>query len=301
MAYSKIVISQNAVSGAAGVSRDDIDLYAVASKEVVLTNDPDGDVGVRTWAWVILERPAGSVVVLVGSDTSSATFEADVYGRYKIGLRVNGLGDYTEGYSELIVGCRPVSLGFDVAGDELLDWLPPSATEGFLANWSSNPYGAQPEIVKMMNQLRSRFLAQRSYKGLAHTLRIPIHLTRTVSTNNAVYQLSGISRLLAMGDFPWVKEAAFGCVFAQSGGVETAHVRLYDTTHAVAVVELSLSQPVRDFLTQVAVGSAAGNLRLVDTRYHVEIKSVPGGGADTAEIYEAFILLGSADFVTGAV
>lgn len=295
MAYSKIVINQTGKpAGAAGVSRDDLDLYSVASAVVSLTNDADGDVGAQAWAWTMLEKPEGSVAVLAGSATANATFQADVYGRYVVALSVNGLGVGTDMYSEIVVGCRAPTFGTDVDGDEVLDWLPPAATEGFLANWSANPYGAQPELVRILNQIRSKFLPMREYNGDPTKLVIPVQFPShlTTQTNNAAYQISGYLPLLDMADFPWVKTAKFGVTLERNGAGDTAYAQLYDVTNAAQVAEVTTTS-FEDLLSSaITIGAAGGNLRNDGpTRYRVDIKSVAGGGGDTADLHRAFLLL----------
>ena len=84
MATSQIVITQNGVSGTAGVSRTDLAL----SVPVYLTNGDNTDVS--SWAWELLDQPYSSVATLTGAATSQASFTPDVAGSYFVRLTVNG-------------------------------------------------------------------------------------------------------------------------------------------------------------------------------------------------------------------
>jgi hypothetical protein len=296
MAYSSIIVTQGGVPGAAGVSRDDIDLFSVASQSVTFSNDTDGDVGVQTWEWTLVERPYGSVAALVGPTNASCTLNTDIYGRYVVALRVNGLGDSTNGYSETVCGCRYVSPGTIIGGtEEYLDWLPPAANEGWLANWSANDKGAQPEIWRLFNHLRTYALPAACVPSqVVSQVHMDAYLAghNTTSTNNGAFQVAGHMIGLNMALLPWVKEAVFQALFTRNGGADTAEVRLYDVTNAVAVTSALLTDAsgamVELSSAALTIGSAAGNLRNdALTRYRVEIRSNPGGGASLTELEHA--------------
>ena len=154
MSYAKIVITQDSVSGASGVARDDIEAYSVASKAVTLSNDATGDLGVSSWEWTLLEQPPGSAISMLNPTSQNAELRPDVPGRYVVSLRVNGLGDSTSGYARTVIGVK-----YDALDGAWGEWLPPAATEGFDANWSANAYGAQPALYEIIDDLHNALTA----------------------------------------------------------------------------------------------------------------------------------------------
>jgi hypothetical protein len=238
LAYSKIVITQGGTPGGAGVSRDDLDLYAVASQDVVLTNETAGDVGVATWLWTLEERPPGSAISMLNPTSSTAQLRPDVYGRYVVSLRVNDLGNSTEGYSKLVVGCRYPTLGTAPGGWEIGEFAPPAFSEGTLANWGGNPYGAQPEIYELFRQVRELLLPAAIGTGTAKTRLVftqPPSLVSRSDQPSPGWATSAVTWGINMADYPWVNTAKFFAVAIREGTAGTAKVQLYDRTNAVAV------------------------------------------------------------------
>lgn len=83
MPSSVIVITQNAVAGTAGRSRDDL----VTGLSVTLTNNDN--TGVYSHRWFLLDIPTGSAATLNNSTSAVCTFVPDVEGTYRIQLSVN--------------------------------------------------------------------------------------------------------------------------------------------------------------------------------------------------------------------
>lgn len=300
MAFSSIIITQAAVPGAAGVSRDDLITGAV----VTLTNDSDGDVGVHAWEWELIEIPRGSTASLTGALTATATFTPDVEGRYVIGLRVNGLSNKTNGYSRIVGGVRYGSYGTLPSGDEFCDWLPPAAWEGFLANWGGNAKGAQPELHRIIEQARligssSSFSILGSLLGIPGSAYIPFTLSPAlVSSTNAPYPAGYVvagylPELIVPSQF---QSAVFYACIRVNGVAGNACVRVYDVTHGVAVAGLERTDssltPIDKLVDATAIGANPGDVRNdAPTRYALEISHNPGLGGDLAEVYAACLVL----------
>lgn len=309
MAYSAIVITQSSVSGASGVSREDLTL----SNVVTLTNDSDGDLGVTAWEWVMLEAPPGSTATLSGQLTSTASFTPDVAGRYVVGLRINGLGDSTRGYGRTVCGARYDSLGTAVDGGNLGDWLLPAAAEGFISNWGGNTKGAQPELWRVLDQLRNDVLPgvgggastlPNPYDA-GHQVMFPIALPGqlTQSTNSSSYVVAGYTPLIDASDYQSHGYASVLWCIGRNGSAGTAYVRLYDVTNGVVVTdsEETTTSSIEDSVVELTVGSISGTFRSDgDTRYAVEIMHDPGAGVDLAEIYGAYLFLSTVALPGGA-
>lgn len=96
--------------GVAGVSRNDL----WKEKPVQLT-----DVGGNTaWRWSLISKPEGSVAVLTGADTATATFTPDLSGDYKIKLVINtsGVTKYTTVRVRNADDGQPVRRGWTLPG-----------------------------------------------------------------------------------------------------------------------------------------------------------------------------------------
>lgn len=297
MAYSKIIITQNAVSGAAGVARDDITLYtgvAPLDKPVYFSNDPDGNSGVISWQWTLIERPVGSIISLINPTSSICELRPDVYGTYVVSLSVNGLGRATAGYAETVIGCRyPIILPVTVGA-----WRIPAFLEKTLANWASNSRGAQPEIHKFMDEVYVHLM---SFAGFLNRLEFefPSHLATRTDIQHPNWSTVAFLRNLDMSDYPDVTSAyVYVLMLCEGGGGPIyATARLYDTTNVVAVVapgiSVTNSYPTEDTGAIAAIGANPGDLRNDgSTSYRLDI-TVNGGalGVNYAQIFEAGLVL----------
>lgn len=305
MAKSQIVISQSnsGLTSAPGVALRALDLYSGAGDEITFQNYDN--TGVTQWEWTLIERPPGSVASLVGAAGSVCTLNADVYGRYVVALRVNGLGDDTTGYSITVAGVSyPGSSLALPSGDYLGDWDIPAYSERDNANWidfyGANAYGAQREVYRILKQLREFMTYNNIFSGSEPgTIVVPFSLpgSLTQNTNVAGYTvIAAYSFLMSIPDF--ISDAWFCAVMSKSGGGgDTAGVRLYDETNAVSVADLTDNTGnVVTRTAQLTIGSAAGNLRNDGpTRYSVRIESNPGGGGDECNLYSAMLMLFAAE------
>jgi len=161
MAKAEISISQSnsGLSSTPGKALRGLTIYAGAGDEIEFANSADGDIGAYKWQWTLIERPPGSAASLVGATGNSCTLNADVYGRYVVSLRVNGLSDDSEGYAVTVAGVSYPSLGAASGGGNLGDWDLPAYNERDFANWldhfgPDNPYGAQRELYRILKQIR---------------------------------------------------------------------------------------------------------------------------------------------------
>ncbi len=135
-----IVISQSGVSGAPGVSRDDLVLGEVVS----LTLGNSG--GVQRVRWQLVSRPAASAAVLQNSASFLCTFTPDVPGSYLIELATN---DGRETYRRIAavredvgsVSCRMPAAGERDEANWLIDGVP-------------NVRGWAPELETWLRALR---------------------------------------------------------------------------------------------------------------------------------------------------
>jgi len=294
LAYSRIIITQSAVSGAAGTARDDIALFTGAN-EVTFSNDPDGNYGVATYAWTLLEAPVGSVAVLTNPTSAVCTLEPDVYGSYVVALSVNGLGRGTEGYSETIVGCRYDEV---IPATTVGKWRVPAWLDKSLANWSGNSRGAQPEIHKFMDEVRNYLMP---FASLLNPWYIPFefppHMITRHDLPSPAWAGSGIVHRLNMADYPGVGNAFLYGVMMVEGTPGIAHARLYDVTNNVAVVttgqvDITVTVPTFDAALISGIGANPGDLRDDGyTTYRLDI-DITGGtpGVDYAQIFEGGLI-----------
>jgi len=294
MAYSKIIITQSGVPGAAGVSRNDL----VTSSAVTFTNDADGSLDVTLWEWVLIEKPPGSAVTLSGGATSTASFTPDVAGRYVVSLRVNGLSNYTNGYSEIVAAAPYVSIGTDYNSEELCEYSPPAAHEKFLANWSGNTKGAQPEIYRIHKDIRTIIVPSIMLGGMGPRIPISLPGSLTQSTNSGTQQIAGYAPVFDMSYLSWVAEAFWYFSLGRNGAAGTATIELYDQTHSVALDFFNVSAAYAHVpFRALTIGSNPGDLRNDGpAQYTIRVyMSAGGGGADLAEVYDAgfiFSLIG---------
>jgi len=305
MAYSRIIITQGAGVGTAGKSRRDLDLFAVASEAIVLSNDPSGSLDIASYEWTLVEKPPGSVATMLTPTATTASFQPDVYGRYVVALRVNGLGDNTSGYARLVCGCEYPSLGVLASGDDLGDWLAPAHDEGDDANWdnffgASNEKGAQAELWRIIDQIRLYGMTAAS-SGLYHNnyaafiASFPSGLTQR--TDSAAWADSAIYQLIDIANYPWVTSVKFFATYLRDGVAGQAEIRLYDETNVVAITGSDLVDSsaaiIDDLSGALTIGNGAGEIRNDGlTRYKVQTRITAGTPlVDYASLYVAGILL----------
>jgi len=299
LARSQIVITQAPHgSSAPGIAKRSLDLYVTDSESVWFTNSTDGNIGVTRWEWVLIERPPGSTVSLLGADSATAELRPDVYGRYVVSLRINGMGSDTPGYMKTVASVSFPSLGVAPGGDNLGDWDLPAFHEGTSANWEdfygpANPYGAQRELYRILHQLRSSYvpLIGHQYPSL------PFNLSGALvqRSDSASWADAGYLRAIDFGDYTF-DHLTFGAVVLREGSAGTAYVRIYDETHTVAVTGGSVSTiagPVEIWTADLPVGAAAGNMRNdASTLYKVQVCIVGGSlTTDFVNVYDAFITM----------
>ncbi len=126
MAASLITITQSSSTSAGGTSRDDI----VISSLVTLANANDSNV--RSWRWVLVERPRDSAAVLSNVTAPSPTFTPDVNGSYLIQLQVNG-GSAVGETNRVLVAVRNTAV---ITGGLITATRFVAASETDEANWS---------------------------------------------------------------------------------------------------------------------------------------------------------------------
>lgn len=128
------MITQQGVAGSAGVSRQDL----VLGQQVTLTNSNDS--GVRSWRWVMKDRPTGSAASIASPLSATAAFTPDVAGSYLVELTID---EGREGQ----VDTRIAAVRETVHG-QLIRW--PAAGEDNEANWeiggSPNTRGWLPAL-----------------------------------------------------------------------------------------------------------------------------------------------------------
>lgn len=134
MTQARIVITQQGVAGSAGVSRQDL----VLNQQVTLTNSNNN--GVRSWRWVMKDRPTGSAATLSGPLSATATFTPDVEGSYLVELTID---EGREGQVD-----TRVAAVLETVNGSLVRW--PAAGEDNEANWliggSPNERGWVPAL-----------------------------------------------------------------------------------------------------------------------------------------------------------
>lgn len=146
MARAEIRINQTggAGVGSPGISRDDL----IIASAVELRNVDNN--GVTQWFWQLLDIPEGSAASLANPTSAVATFTPDVYGTYRVYLRVNdGRGRRgREAYATAIVR--------DPAG-----FREPAYLEGSESNFQLSPgvfnrVGGLHEIRRRMKAIDNR-------------------------------------------------------------------------------------------------------------------------------------------------
>lgn len=141
VSQASIVITQQSVSGAPGVSRQDL----VLGQPVTLTNSNDN--GVRSWRWVMKDRPTGSSATLNSPLSATVTFTPDVPGSYLVELTVD---DGRNGQ----VDTRIAAVLETINGSDVR-W--PASGEDNEANWniggSPNERGWVPALEDMVRAL----------------------------------------------------------------------------------------------------------------------------------------------------
>lgn len=260
---------------------------------VYFSNDSDGNVGVLTWQWTLLERPIGSAVSLINPTSQICELRPDVYGTYIVSLSVNGLGRATSGYAETVIGCRyPEVIPATTVGE----WRVPGFVEKTLANWSGNAKGAQPEIHKFMEEVYTYLMG---FAGLLGVLKFefPSHLNTRTGLFVPNYETVGYLRNLDMSSYPLVTNAYVYVIMLCEGLATDVTARLYDTTNLVEVVAPGISisslDPTMDLGIVAAIGANPGDLRNDGpTRYRLDIAVSAGTpGASFAQIFEAGLIL----------
>lgn len=296
MAKSQIIITQTAYgSSAAGEAMRGLDLYSVGSEAIVFSNSADGNTGVTKWEWTLVERPPGSIAMLQGSDSSEASIQADISGRYVVSLRVNDLGNSTSGYSVTVAGVSYPTYRSS-GGTDYGDWDLPAFSEGISANWTdkygaNNPYGAQRELYRIISDLREYYIptAFDQYKLIRFNFAYaPVNSRALQVTTVAVP--AAYSALLDMSDYDY-GVVKFGVVLRRSV-TATAYAKLKDHTHGGDITNSEVSttstNPVTLISSALTVGNGVGEVRLTPTMYEIEIRRT---GTGAVYIYDAFLLL----------
>jgi len=296
--YAKIIITQAAVSAAAGVARDDIDLFSLAGDPVYFSNAPNGDVGVSSWQWTLIERPPGSVVSLISATSPVCEVQPDAYGAYVVSLRVNGMGDHTDGHAKTMIACRYPDLA---PGFHIGDWRAPAFNEGTLANYGGNALGAQPDIYKFMDEVRNLLMPMYwNIKAFFWEFSFPSHLTARSNLAAPAWATAGYLPLITAEDpadpLSVYNRAYFMATLFRNGAAGTAKVRLYDETNGVMITGTDLTTAtgtIDDVLAgPLTIGIAPGNIRMDGpTRYRVDIEITGGTPVDFVEIMRAAIML----------
>lgn len=275
------------------MARDDISLFPVSTFPVYFSNSVDGNSGVMTWQWTLLEKPPGSAIALINPTSAICELRPDVYGTYVVSLSVNGMSRKTNGYSETIIGCR-----YDAVIATIGNWRAPAFLEKTLANWFSNWQGAQPEIWKFMDEVRNYLMpwigwlalvaGERKYELASHLL------TRTDQASPAWVTVGYLPQF--QFTVPWNK-ARFKATLLRNGVAGVAKARLYDVDHLVAITNGEVTTNSGDIDDETSnlltIGVNPGNLRNdVVTRYRVDIE-ITGGtpGVDFVELFDASIYL----------
>ncbi len=198
MSSARIVIAQSGVTGAAGISRDDI----ITGQPVTLTNEDDS--GVRSWRWRFKDRPTGSASTLSSPTSAQVTFTPDVAGSYLIELKVDeGLIGQT---STLIAAVRE-TLGV------VTDLRMPAAGESNEANWDSNVRGSFPDLEAWLRASAGAATDHGALTGLAdddHTQYLRTDGTRAATGSQA---FSAASPTITIGS-----GAGTGTISAGAGG-----------------------------------------------------------------------------------
>lgn len=135
-------------TGVAGRSRDDI----IIAQQVQLSNADDTDV--RSWRWRLVDQPNKAAPVVLANPTSpNPTFTPSTEGTYLIELSVN------EGKKGQVQ--RRVAIVRDGSGYRV-----PSVAETDEANYLDggveNPFGWWPDVVDLLNLVRTNALALNS-------------------------------------------------------------------------------------------------------------------------------------------
>lgn len=169
MSAASIIITQEGVAGAAGVSRDDL----VLSEVVTLRNANDN--GVRSWRWRMKDRPTGSSAVLSNPTAAQVTFTPDEPGTYLIELKVDaGLAGQ--------IDTRIAAVREEINGEDVR-WI--AAGEDAEANWDGNTRGWLPDLELLIQALSggSSTHAASHLPGGADALTTAAAVELTDSTN----------------------------------------------------------------------------------------------------------------------
>lgn len=131
-------------TGSPGISRDDLLLHT----SVELRNVDDN--GVQRWFWSLLDKPPGSTATIANPNSAVATFTPDVYGTYRIYLRVN------DGRGRRGMEVVRTAIVRDPAG-----FRPPAYLEGVDSNFQLSPgvfneVGGLHEVRRRMTSLDNR-------------------------------------------------------------------------------------------------------------------------------------------------
>jgi hypothetical protein len=271
-----------------------LDLYSVGSEVITFTNSSDGSVGVTKWEWTLVEVPPGSSATLSGATTATATLQADEYGSYVVSLRVNDMGDDTDGYGITVAGASYPVL-HTVAAVDYGDWDPPAFHEETNSNWTDkygtkNPYGSQRGLYKIISDLREFYIPR--LFNMNSRLDFTFSEALTQRSDSSTYVDAAYMTEIDMSDYVYGTVKFVATFKAQAPG--TAYVQLYDVTNSVIVTSSEISTASATVVTvwssALTVGNAAGNMRLTPAMYKVEIK-ITGGvpAADYVSIYAAAI------------
>lgn len=305
MAKAEIIITQDATVSPAGVALRGLDLYSVASKPIVFSNSSDGDIGVSSWQWNLIERPPGSTATLSGGGTGATTeIQADVYGRYVVSLTVNGMAQDSEGYAVTVAGVSFPSLGTLASGDKLGDWDPPAFNERSHANWTDfygalNPMGGQREFYRIIEQIRLYAMPFLHWPGgNVKIIPFPLSPALTAKTDQPAPAWAIASYPLpfdASDLLTWASAVKFGCLHGHLGpAAATAQVQLYNITDAEAVTGAFVTTSLQPVIDQqsgaLTIGAAAGNLKNSLKQYAVR-HEITGGtpGIDYSTIFHPYL------------
>jgi len=272
MASSKIIIEQGGISGQPGQARDDIVIGAL----VTLTNANNN--GVRSWRWLLVDRPRGSTVGLSNVVGAQPTFIPDVTGTYLVRLSVNGANDGE--VSETIVAVRnaPVTVGADTYSPRYI-----GAEESTEANWTVNLGGGpQPNDTGWWADFD---IWCRLIYGLASS-GVP-----SVSPWGAVLadgnESGATSPIVSDGaqvHYRWTGTAAPQTATNQLSAADNVITAAFDVPIYAQVAPITGGGGTTQ-ITEIAQPPTAGADQIAEVEINAVIRTDTGGGVDVRPVY----------------